>query len=371
MVKYEIWHVDKNHRGMTFFDIDAMRRFHFPVCSERYTKVYEGSIEGEIHASTAMLNELFRIFNSTERPSDYKAHSMSVSDVIVLCPEGMPKEAWFTDSVGFKHVPDFFRTPDPFCIDEATTQVELEGLTGTCLVIDRVDVGGKPYSRLRREREELFIDGNGDVICRSMDAFAKEDWRNILRWDALAVPVMPDPTISMHEMRQTGYTWPGMLPLREEAALICPLQVYLLYEDGTESATNDEEEIKTHIRKFGGICGVEKVDWLNYCQKHGAAPIVKTVDAPKEIDLRCVASEIVSRLKRRGFNDCTDSSGYFTIKDFGDGAERCVDVYKTNGDGIEKYTVYCSYEDEQGEYYFTEDLSVEDLERVLREIAED
>lgn len=90
-----------------------------------------------------------------------------------------------------------------------------------------------------------------------------------------------------------------------------------------------------------------------------------------KINLTEVARAIVETLESRGFNDCTNSSGYYVIKDLGDDLERCVDVYKSNDDGAERdhYVVYCSYEDEEHDYRYTDDLSVESLEQVLRELA--
>ena len=92
----------------------------------------------------------------------------------------------------------------------------------------------------------------------------------------------------------------------------------------------------------------------------------------KEIDLAQTAQAIVEVLENCGFNDCTDASGYYTIKDLGDDLERCVDVYKSNANGEENahYVVYCSYEDETSDYAYTEDLSAESLEKVLQEFAE-
>lgn len=90
-----------------------------------------------------------------------------------------------------------------------------------------------------------------------------------------------------------------------------------------------------------------------------------------EINMAETAQAIVARLENSGFDDCTDSSGYFVIREFEDGSERCVDVYKSTGDGNQPahYTVYCSYEDEDHDFSYTEDLSAEALEKVLRGLA--
>ena len=81
----------------------------------------------------------------------------------------------------------------------------------------------------------------------------------------------------------------------------------------------------------------------------------------KRLELKHIAECICEELKTCGFDDPTDSSGYYTIKEFIDKPDRVVDVYKSNFDGIPHYSVYCSYEDEQFIYRYTEDLSVESL----------
>lgn len=90
-----------------------------------------------------------------------------------------------------------------------------------------------------------------------------------------------------------------------------------------------------------------------------------------ENSLDSVANDIVMELEHCGFDDVTDSSGYFTIKEFSDGAERCVDVYKSTNDGNPHYVVYCSYEDEEHDYKYTDDLTVGALIKVLKEFYEE
>lgn len=75
---------------------------------------------------------------------------------------------------------------------------------------------------------------------------------------------LPDPSISVKDMQEYGYSWNGMLPLKEEAALHLyekeDMQIFLLHEDGSESIPENAEDIKAHAEK-GGIFGVHKEDW--------------------------------------------------------------------------------------------------------------
>ncbi len=75
---------------------------------------------------------------------------------------------------------------------------------------------------------------------------------------------LPDPSISVNDMQEYGYSWDGMLPLKEEAALHLyekeDMQIFLLHEDGSESIPENTGDIKDHAEK-GGIFGVHKEDW--------------------------------------------------------------------------------------------------------------
>ena len=75
---------------------------------------------------------------------------------------------------------------------------------------------------------------------------------------------LPDPSISVSDMQEYGYTWDGMLPLKEEAALHLyekeDMPIFLLHADGSESIPDSPEDIKAHAEK-GGIFGVHKEDW--------------------------------------------------------------------------------------------------------------
>ena len=75
---------------------------------------------------------------------------------------------------------------------------------------------------------------------------------------------LPDPSITVSDMQEYGYTWDGMLPLKEEAALHLyekeDMQIFLLHADGSESILDSPEDIKAHAEK-GGIFGIHKEDW--------------------------------------------------------------------------------------------------------------
>lgn len=83
--------------------------------------------------------------------------------------------------------------------------------------------------------------------------------------------------------------------------------------------------------------------------------------------LKDIARYIAENLEYCAFDDVTDSSGYYVIKEFADGTDRAVDVYKSSNGGNLHYVIYCSYEEEDFDYMYTDDLSVKQLENKLRE----
>jgi hypothetical protein len=70
---------------------------------ENYDLVYTAPLN--IHDRQSNLHKIFQDFN-TDRPADFKGHSLSVSDVIVLQWRG-EVSAHFVDSVGFRELSHF------------------------------------------------------------------------------------------------------------------------------------------------------------------------------------------------------------------------------------------------------------------------
>lgn len=67
--------------------------------TDEYKKVYEGTTEiDKEKTNNQILEILFEIFNVT-RPSDFKGHSLSVGDIVVL-----NKQAYICDSFGWNKI---------------------------------------------------------------------------------------------------------------------------------------------------------------------------------------------------------------------------------------------------------------------------
>lgn len=85
-----------------FRDLNSVKRNGDLPNREDYVRVYDGDIYpvGEIED---MLNDIYEILN-IDHPSDYHAHSLSVSDVVGLNVDSHSWEFYYVDSIGFKRI---------------------------------------------------------------------------------------------------------------------------------------------------------------------------------------------------------------------------------------------------------------------------
>ena len=94
--QFQIWQVKEEYeRDFAFRRFDSLKG---EIKKDRYQKVYDSEVDYEFVDSMVVLEEIFRMFN-VERPLDFKGHSLSVSDVVVI--DGV---AYYCDSFGFKKV---------------------------------------------------------------------------------------------------------------------------------------------------------------------------------------------------------------------------------------------------------------------------
>lgn len=77
-----------------------MEVFNLKVELKNYDFIYKGGLQSGMD-----LEDIFIKFNE-QRPDDFKGHSLSVSDVVVLNKNGQ-SSAHYVDSFGFKNVPEF------------------------------------------------------------------------------------------------------------------------------------------------------------------------------------------------------------------------------------------------------------------------
>ena len=149
-----------------------------------------------------------------------------------------------------------------------TSGLAVAGHIGTWHTIDHKEVDGHTFWLMEHDH---YGDGAGCIIVDEKGKLALDNVYDgfddhtvdLLHQTLMPVERMPDNTISIDEMKDYGYSWAGMLPMREEAAaeVMKSCTIYRLYGDDTEGMVMTAAEIKPHADK-GGIFGVEKVDWI-------------------------------------------------------------------------------------------------------------
>ena len=100
---YSIYQLDlsDNTDNLRFMSLDWLEKKGLPVDRDNYQMVYAAQLSpGET------LEDIYTRFN-IDHPEDFKGHSLSVSDVVVLHEKGSDS-AYYVDSIGFKELPDFF-----------------------------------------------------------------------------------------------------------------------------------------------------------------------------------------------------------------------------------------------------------------------
>ena len=100
--RYAIYHVDEDTPGKQhlFMNMAMVKEDGITIDAANYKCVYSGRLH-----ENEKLDDLYAMFN--DNPSaDYKAHSMSVSDVIIT-NRGGDMQAYYVDRFGFAELPDF------------------------------------------------------------------------------------------------------------------------------------------------------------------------------------------------------------------------------------------------------------------------
>ena len=100
--RYAIYHVDEDTPGKQhlFMNMAMVKEDCITIDAANYKCVYSGRLH-----ENEKLDDLYAMFNDNP-PADYKAHSMSVSDVIIT-NRGGDMQAYYVDRFGFAELPDF------------------------------------------------------------------------------------------------------------------------------------------------------------------------------------------------------------------------------------------------------------------------
>lgn len=109
-ITYEIYQMKPNisNHGIAFMSLDYLKEKGITVDRERYEKVYQGTVDDS--SNDNILDRFYLKFN-TSLPSDFKGHSLSVSDVVVIHRGGIipagKRTAYYVDKIGFSELTEF------------------------------------------------------------------------------------------------------------------------------------------------------------------------------------------------------------------------------------------------------------------------
>lgn len=168
-----------------------------------------------------------------------------------------------------------------------TSGLAVPGHIGTWHTIDSKEIDGHTFYLMEHDTYGdgtacIIIDERGRLALSNIYDGFDEHTMDLLHQEVMPVDRMPDDSISVDEMKEYGYAWGGMLPMREEAAaeVMKSCTIYRLYGDDTEGMVLKASEIKDHAAQ-GGIFGVEKVDWKTALERQNPLKAAKS-EPPKE-----------------------------------------------------------------------------------------
>ena len=161
-----------------------------------------------------------------------------------------------------------------FEMNADTSGLTVAGHIGTWHTIDQHEVGGHSFYLMEHdaygdEAACVIVDERGKLVLDDVYNGFDDDTLRLLDLEVKEVPEMPDPALSVQDMKDYGYAWAGVLPAGQEAAekaLEKGCEVYHLYSDNTEGLCVDAKEIADHAAK-GGMLGISKESWMAVLEK--------------------------------------------------------------------------------------------------------
>ena len=153
---YQLKHGDET-RDLRFEPYDRLQVTGNVVDKANYELIYSA----ELTPGTS-LEDIYTRFN-IDHPKDFKGHSLSVSDVVVLHQDGQDT-AHYVDSFGYKSVPEFLQEQKQLTPDELETGETIKTPRGTFYVTDmsreQMEAAGYGFHHQSYDGKYLVM-GNG------------------------------------------------------------------------------------------------------------------------------------------------------------------------------------------------------------------
>ena len=144
-------------RDFRFEPYDRLQAAGLSVEAANYDLIYTAPLTPDM-----TLESIWEKFN-IDHPKDFKGHSLSVSDVVVLHQNGQDT-AHYVDSFGYKNVPEFLQEQKQLTPDELETGETIKTPRGTFYVTDmsheQMEAAGYGFHH-QSDDGKYFIMGNG------------------------------------------------------------------------------------------------------------------------------------------------------------------------------------------------------------------
>lgn len=143
---------------LRFEPYDRLTATGHTVDMANYDRIYSADL-----APGTTLEDIYTRFN-VDHPKDFKGHSLSVSDVVVLHQNGQDT-AHYVDSIGYKEVPEFWKQQEkPLIPDELTTGETISTPRGnfhvTAMTREQMEAAGYGFHHQSEDGKHLIM-GNG------------------------------------------------------------------------------------------------------------------------------------------------------------------------------------------------------------------
>lgn len=193
---YQLPSGEKYH-GVRFEDMEQLKKDGVQLNHDDYELVYEGEV-GEFRG-TATLEALYTQFN-TDHPEDFRGHSLSVSDVIVISVDGKDT-AYFCDSFGFTEMPEFFREKE--LVQEKPETAKVSDLAvGDTILFEGKRREVESISDKSISLKDLDAPDYGGILLGTSDVLAYDGWKQDMEekgFEILSKAEKPAPVVDTPE----------------------------------------------------------------------------------------------------------------------------------------------------------------------------
>ncbi len=167
------------------------------------------------------------------------------------------------------------------------------------------------------ETANVIIDEHGIMYAQDVWNGFDDDIVDMLKAINAPIEIMPDPSVSVEDMKKYGYDYLGMLPMGAEAASELrkhsDMMVYALHPDGSESVVDNDKQFDRHAEN-GGMFAVDKEDWMRYLEngEYLRTTEISTeqnynmidgrrnnIETKKEVKLKSEKDSVLGRLKEK------------------------------------------------------------------------